>query len=295
MNKNILLLINPKAGKGSFRGHLGDVMETFGNARYIPTVFFTKGKHDATRIVAAHGADYELVVCLGGDGTLSEVVAGLMALENPPPLGYIPMGTANDVATTLALPRSPALAAWAIVKGRPMPIDVGCFGDDGFFTYIAAFGAFTEVSYETPQDTKQALGHLAYIMEGVARLPKISPHRARVEYDGGVIEDEFIFGGVTNSTSIAGLVKLDDTLVSLSDGLFELILVRNPKNLIDMNKIVGDIVWRNYENGQITVLHSKKARFIMDEPVAWTRDGESGGLYREITFDNRPSALQIIV
>lgn len=295
MEKRMLLLVNPNAGKGSFRSCLGQVMEIFCAAHFIPTVFFTRGRQDATRIVATEGGKYDLVVCLGGDGTLSEVVAGLMAIPDAPPLGYIPMGTANDVATTLSLPRSPEKAARTIVNGRASALDVGSFGDDSFFTYIAAFGAFTAVSYETSQETKQALGHMAYILSGVASVPKIAPHFARVEYDGGMIEDEFIFGGVTNSTSIAGLVKLDEALVSLSDGLFELILVRHPKNLVDMNKIVGDIVWRNYEGGQVTVLHTKRARFIMDEPVAWTRDGESGGQFKEIVLENRRAALNIIV
>ena len=295
MNKRMLLIINPKAGKGSFRSCLGDIMETFCAAGYVPTVYFTEQKDDATRIAAAHGADFDIIACIGGDGTLSEVVSGMMALKTPPPLGYIPMGTANDVATTLALPRNPDKAAKAIISGNPVPMDIGCFGSDGYFTYIAAFGAFTEVSYETPQETKQALGHLAYILEGMVRLPRITPCHARVEYDDGIIEDDFIFGGVTNSTSIAGFVRLNDTLVSLADGMFELILVRNPKNLSDMNKIVGDIVWQNYEGGQITVLHSKKVRFIMDEPVSWVRDGESGGTHKEISFENCPSALRIIV
>jgi len=295
MNKSMLLIINPKSGKGSFRSGLGDVMETFCLNGYIPTVHFTKAPGDAGLIVAEHSLDYDIVVCVGGDGTLSEVASGMMTLIDPPPLGYIPMGTANDVATTLALPKNPEKAAQAIVNGSPMPIDIGRFGDSEYFTYISAFGAFTDVSYETPQENKYALGHLAYVFEGVTRFPKITPHWARIEYDDGVIEDEFIFGGVTNSTSIAGLVKLNDTLVSLADGLFELVLVRNPKSLLDMNKIVGGIVWQNYEGGQVTVLHSKKVRFILDEPVSWTRDGENGGVHQDISFVNCPSALRIIV
>ena len=295
MNKSILLIINPMSGKGSFRSSLGDIIEVFCINGNVPTVHFTKDTGDAGVIVSKHGLKYDIIVCIGGDGTLSEVASGMMTLENPPPLGYIPMGTANDVATTLALPKTPEKSAQAILNGSPMPLDIGRFGENGYFTYIAAFGAFTDVSYETPQENKHVLGHLAYVFEGMARFPKITSHWARIEYDDGVIEDEFIFGGVTNSTSIAGLVKLSDTLVSLSDGFFELVLVRNPKNLLDMNKIVGGIVWQNYEGGQVTVLHSKKVRFILDEPVPWTRDGESGGMHQDISFVNAPSALRIIV
>lgn len=295
MTKKMMLLINPRAGKGSFRSCLGDVMEVFCKAGWIPTVYLTQGREDATRIAAACGGDYDMVVCLGGDGTLSEVVTGLVSLPEPPPIGYIPMGTANDVATTLGLPKTPTKAAEVIVNGRARAMDVGRFDSHGHFTYIAAFGAFTEVSYETPQEIKQVLGHLAYVMSGVASLGKITPRKVRVEYDGGVVEEELVFGGVTNSTSIAGLVRLDEKLVSLSDGLFEIILVRNPKKPSDMKKLVDDIVWRSYEGGQVMVLHSKRVRFTLEESVAWTKDGESGGLHQELVFENLPAAIRFVL
>lgn len=290
-----MLIINPVAGKGGLRSGLSEVLEAFYKGGCLPTIYFTTGKGDATKLVKEDGPNYDLVVCAGGDGTLSEVVSGLVTLKTPPLLGYIPIGTANDVATTLNLSKNPVKAAQNIVTGRPIPLDVGKFGDDAYFTYIAAFGAFTDVSYETPQESKQTLGHLAYILEGMSRLTKLTHHRCTVEYDDGVIQDDLVFGAVTNSTSVAGLLRLDGNVVELGDGLFEVILIRNPKSVLDMNSIVADILSRNYRGEKFTLLHSRKIRFTFDEPVAWTRDGESGGLHHNVCLENLQTAIRILV
>lgn len=294
MKKSMMLIINPWAGKGSFRGSLGRVLEVFGLGGYLVTVYFTDGPRVATDLATRYASGYDLVVCLGGDGTLSEVVSGLMTLESPPPLGYIPLGTANDVAFTLNLPRQPLEAAQLILEGRPIPLDVGRFGDEHYFAYIAAFGAFTEVSYETPQETKQALGHLAYLLEAMARLPLLSHYPTVVEYDGGVIRENLSFGAVTNSTSVAGLVKLDGDCVDLSDGEFEILLIKRPGNMGEMSAIVSDLLSRNFTGAGVTFLRSRRARFIFPAPVAWTRDGENGGMHADVTITNRPSAIRII-
>ena len=293
--KKVLFLVNPNAGKGGYKAGLGEALRTLYSGDLLPTVYFTSCPGDAVDIVAEHAADYDLVVCMGGDGTLSETTAGLMSVSAPPPLGYIPMGTANDVAATLGLSRDPAAAAQTIVRGRSIDLDIGVFGENGYFTYVAAFGAFTEVSYETPQETKHALGHLAYILEGMARLPRLTHYRTRVEYDGNVIEDDLVFGGVTNSTSVAGLVKLNSNAVELGDGLFEVILVRKPANLAQMNDIVAALANMQNSNQSVTILHCSSVRFSFDAPVAWTRDGESGGMFSDISFSNRRGALRILV
>lgn len=296
MPEKMMLLVNPAAGKGLARDVLGNVLETFCRGGWQPTVFMTQGRGDAPRLVCEHAADYDMVVCLGGDGTLSETVSGLMLLDAPPPtLGYIPMGTANDVATTLGLPKVPEKAAAAIVAGKPYPLDIGCMNEENYFTYIAAFGALTDVSYETRQESKQALGLLAYLLEGLAALPKVTPTRARVEWDGGVQEDEYIFCGVTNSTSVAGMVKLDKDIVSLSDGLFEVILVKNPRSITYLSAIALDILGKKYQDPHVQVLHSSKVRFVCDTPVKWTRDGEAGGLHSDVTLENRRKAIRIML
>lgn len=293
--KNLMLLINPNAGRGGYRFGLGDVLHSLHQNGWRSTVFFTDDSGDATALVRENAERYDRLVCIGGDGTLSETVSGLMQCSQRPELGYIPMGTTNDVARTLHISSVPGHAAVTAASGRPRPLDIGRFGENAYFTYVAAFGAFSEVSYETPQNQKQALGRLAYILSGMASLGRLSARRARVEWDGGIVEDDFIFGCVTNSRSIAGLVKLKDIEdAALADGLFEVILVKKPADALMLGNIVTDILANNFTGENVLLLRSQKVRFSFQEPTAWTRDGEAGGEHTDIAFENIPSAIQIV-
>ncbi len=295
MEKKLMLIINPSAGKGAYKVNLGDALHVLDMGGYRTSLFFTSEPGEATEFAASYAMDYDTVACIGGDGTLSEVISGLMELKSPPPLGYIPMGTANDVATTLALPKNNTIgAARRIVHGSPHPFDVGGFGDREYFAYIAAFGAFTEVSYATPQSQKKVLGHLAYVLQGALALPKIESYKTRVEYDGGVIEGDFLYGSVSNSTSVAGLVHLRDDLVCLGDGYSELVLVKNPGSLAEFRNIVDSVLYQKYDSDDLLILHTKSAKFSFEKPVAWTRDGEAGGEYQEIELCNYHSPIQFI-
>ena len=295
--KKLFFIINPVAGRGMYKQGLGEALYTLYSAGYEPTLRFTSRAGEAVEL-AQLSAGYDLVCCLGGDGTLSEVTSGLMALkpEQRPPIGYFPLGTANDVATTLKLPKNdPAAVARRIAEGSPMAWDVGVFGGDRYFTYVAAFGAFTDVSYETPQQSKQALGHLAYLLEGMNRLPKLPHYRARVELDGEAVEGDYIFGGVTNSTSVAGLVKLDPELVALDDGLFEVALVKYPATLADLNALVSQAVSKNYKGEMLSITKARRVRFTFPDPVPFTRDGEPGGVHSDVTIENARAAVRIVV
>lgn len=294
MRKSLMLIINPVSGKGQAKTAMFDILSVFSESDYAVTVFMTGKKGDAEEMARDESGKFDVVVCVGGDGTLSEVMSGLMQAEAPPPLGYIPMGTANDVAATLKLSKNPRAAAQAIVEGTPTPMDVGMLADK-YFSYIAAFGAFTEVSYSTPQETKKVIGHLAYILEGMASLPRITSYHAAIEYDDGLLEGDFVFGGVTNSTSVAGLIKIASDDVALNDGLFEVLLIKNPQNITDMNGIITSILSHNYDPEYVLFLHTKRIHFTFDEEVAWTRDGESGGSYSEVTAENCHCALQVIL
>lgn len=296
MQKKAMLIINPVSGKGQAKSALFSVVSAITDSGFMPTVFITRKSEDATRFAAEYAAQFDRVICLGGDGTLSEVIAGLMELEpeNRPIIGYIPTGTANDVASTLKIPRRSAKSMVTALGDIVMPYDVGKFGDE-YFTYIAAFGAFTKVSYSTPQDSKKAFGHMAYIFEGIASLRDINPIHTVVEFDDERLEDDYIFGAVTNSTSVAGLVKLDPTDVSLSDGMFEVILVKMPKTIVDLNDIVSALYQRKFENKSMVLFHTNKVRFTFDSPVGWTRDGERGGEIREVTLENLKHAVKIAV
>ena len=292
--KKLMLILNPAAGRGEGISSLGPVLQVLYNGGYLPTVFCTSGVGDATNLVIEYGPEYDCVACVGGDGTLSETIAGLAQLAEPPLLGYIPQGTANDVATTLNLSRIPVAAARTIVSGTPVNFDVGRFNKRDYFTYIAAFGAFTDVSYETPRETKNTLGHFAYVLNAMSKLSKLTYYTTKVEYDGGVIDDQFIFGSVSNSTSVAGFVKLTDNGVELDDGIFEVILIKRPANVFEMNQIVTSVLARNYTGNKVIMLRSKTVKFTFDKPVKWTRDGESGGEHREVLCENIHSPIKIM-
>ena len=295
MEQKLMLIINPAAGRGAYKLNIGDALMILDDGGFRTTLYYTAGRGDATRFAAEHGADYDVVACIGGDGTLSEVIAGLMQLERKPRLAYIPMGTANDVATTLNLPKNDTVAAARrILTGTPHPYDVGGFGEKDYFAYIAGFGAFTDVSYATPQDQKKALGHLAYVLQGMASLSKLETYHTIVEHDGGVIEADLVYGSLNNSTSVGGVVRFSDEMVSLGDGMSELVLVKDPKTVEGFGDLLGSVLSQTYESEYLIILHTKKARFTFDRPVSWTRDGEAGGEHWSIELCNYHAPIEFI-
>ena len=295
MERKLLLIVNPAAGRGAYKLAFADALQVLYDGGYRPTISFTAARGDATRIARDLGGDFDRIACVGGDGTLSEVMAGLMLLNDPPPLGYLPMGTANDVATTLGIPKNNApAAAQRLLEGTVHPYDVGGFGENDFFSYIAAFGAFTEVSYATPQNQKKMLGHLAYVLQGAMSLPNIEVYPTRVEYDDGVVEADLVYGSMSNSTSVAGIVRLPEEMVALGDGLSELVLVKDPKDLVTLSEMADSVLSRRFDSDKILILHTRRARFIFEKPVPWTRDGEDGGLHRDIELRNYKAPIRLI-
>ena len=244
--KRLLFIYNPQAGKGLIKPHLANVVDTFTKAGYLVTVWPTQGKEDATHVAARQGWWYDRVVCCGGDGTLSETVSGLLTLDTPPVLGYIPAGTTNDFAKNLGLPRGVEKAAAVAAEGTPRPCDMGRF-NDRTFVYVAAFGVFTDVSYDTPQEFKSAFGHLAYVLEAATKLGDLGRgYHLTVEHDGGTLEGDFIYGMVTNTNSVGGFQIFPASQVSLDDGVFEVVLVRQPKNVADLQDALVSLVPVSY-------------------------------------------------
>ena len=293
--KKLMLIVNPSAGRGGYRYYFGEAMKTLADGGFRTELYFTSGPRDATEMTVANAGNYDTVVCVGGDGTLSEVIADLMKIPNPPSLGYIPMGTTNDVASTIGLPKNDTIgAARRIVDGREHPFDVGGFGKDEYFSYIAAFGAFTEVSYATPQEQKRALGHLAYVLQGAQQLGKIERIPTRVEYDSGVFEGELVYGSMSNSTSVAGIVRLREEMVSLGDGMSELVLVQDPGTIDAYGELATAVLTRRFDSEKLKIIQTKHARFTFEKPIAWTRDGEDGGKHREVELCNYHAPIRLI-
>ena len=295
MDKKMMLIVNPVAGRSAYKFNFAEAMYLLGSAGYRVDLYFTAARGDATAFAHDHGADYDVVACIGGDGTLSEAISGLIQLDDPPSLGYFPMGTANDVATTLGLPKNNSLeAARRMLAGTPHPYDVGLFGGSEHFAYIAGFGAFTDVSYTTPQDQKNALGHLAYVLQGMARLPNIESYQARVVWDDGEFEGRLVYGSLSNSTSVAGIVHFKEHMVSLSDGLSELVLVKEPAALTDLPELAGSVLAQRFDSDMMIIAHTKQVCFQFDRPVAWTRDGEPGGLWQAVQLKNIQAPVRLI-
>ena len=275
--QKLLLIYNPTSGKGRVAEGLSAVLDVFTKSGWLTTVYPTQYRGDAARIVRELGHQYDRVVCAGGDGTLSETVTGMMSLENPPLLGYIPFGSTNDCATPLDLPKVPTQAALIAARdGVPRESDIGKLNGQPF-VYVAAFGAFTQVAYETSQDLKNTFGHLAYIMEGIASLPSIAPYHIKVEYDGNVLEDDFYFGMVSNAYSIGGIKQPAKGHVVLDDGLFEVDLVKKPVSIADVANGFQSLTDPLSAKGMRLHFKASHLTFTCDRPLPWTLDGEYGG------------------
>ena len=294
MQKQMLFFVNPNAGHAEIRTHLMDVLAIFTRGGYDVTVHPTSRAGEITDVIAAEGERFDCIVSAGGDGTLNESVSGLMRLENPPVLGYLPGGTVNDVASTLQLPRNPIEAANIVIGGREARIDLGWF-NGRWFAYVAAFGAFTGVAYRTAQSDKRILGRMAYLLRGVQALGEIRPIHVRAVTDDRVIEDDVILGLVASTTSVGGFKAKRNLDISLTDGLSEVVLVKDIKNIVDLNSVAGAILRQDFDSGDFYSLKSGHIEFFFDENVPWTLDGEFGGNVRHAEIRNRRQALRIMV
>lgn len=293
--KKLLFIYNPTSGKGAVKRQLDAILERFTQAGWLVTAYPTQGKGDASRIARELGAGFDRVVCSGGDGTLSETASGLMELPYPPELGYIPSGSTNDCAHNLRLPnRMDKAALVAAGGGVPRPWDVGRLNGKPFI-YVAAFGAFTEVAYDTPQDLKNTFGHLAYIMAGIGQLNSLSPYHMKVEYGDTVIEDDFLYGMVCNTLSVGGMRTKATDRVVLDDGLFEVVLVKNLVTLTDLTDVMQALIrHKPNDGGPVISFQASRVTLTSGRPVPWTVDGEYGGTYAVSQVENCRRALTII-
>ena len=290
--KKMLFIYNPKAGKAQIRNKLADILDVFTKGDYEITVYPTQKSEDAMEKTRDRSKDYDIVVCSGGDGTLDEVVTGMIRSGFRTPIGYIPAGSTNDFGGSLGLPKNMVHAAETIVKGNDFACDVGSFNQD-IFVYIAAFGLFTDVSYETGQDMKNVLGHMAYLLEGMKRLPAIRSYPMRVTYDDTTIVDDFIFGMITNSVSVGGFKRITGKNVKLDDGVFEVTLIKRPKNPMELNNIMVSLLNRDIDTDAMYCFRTSKLEITSTDPLPWTLDGEYGGSPRLVEIENLQQALNL--
>ena len=290
--KKLLFVFNPHSGKGQIRNHLMTIVDTFVRGGYEVTVHPTQAKNDAYEKISARCGDFDTIVCSGGDGTLNETIKALMVSNKRIPLGYIPSGTMNDFASCLGIPKDMPEAAERVIQGNLVTVDVGSFNEE-YFTYIAAFGAFTDVSYETPQQMKNMFGSLAYIMEGIKRLNTAKSYHVSVTHDGNTIDDDFIFGMVSNSTSVGGFKGLGGNEVKLDDGVFEVLLIRMPANIAELQMTLNSLLRRELDSEYFISFKASEVSFHSEGDLPWTLDGEFGGNCRNVTVKNNCMAVDI--
>lgn len=297
MERKLLLIYNPISGKGNIKTYLADIIDTFAGNDYSVTVHPTKCINDGYDYITNHISDYDTISICGGDGMLNEAVRALMTAppEKRPPLAYLPSGSTNDFAGTVGLPTDVRRAAKMVMNGSPFFCDAGMLNDK-YFAYIAAFGAFTSVSYDTSQDFKNLFGHMAYVVEGIRQLNTIKELHLKISFNDVVIEDDFIFGMVTNSLQVGGIKNNLSSAISLNDGLFEVLLVRKPKNAVGFQNIITAFLTQNLDKTEdVMSFKASKIKFECDEEIPWTIDGEYGGDITCAEIKNLPKAFSVIV
>ena len=292
--KNLLFIYNPKAGKGSIGTHLGDIVEIFAASGYRVTIYPTKCQGDGEVIAKQWAVEFDRIVCAGGDGTLDEIVTGVLSAGADVPIGYLPTGSTNDFARSIGLPRTVKRAAKIAVSDNYFKCDIGRF-NSRYFVYVAAFGLFTDVTYETDQGMKNIFGYTAYLAEAVKKLPSARPIPLRITYGDKVISDNFIVGIITNSESVGGMKALPGPDVKLNDGIFEVMLVRYPDSILDLNLIGPAILDRRIKSENVICFKCTSLQVESDEPIPWNLDGEFGGMVDRALIDNMREAAEFVV
>lgn len=294
MRKKLLFVFNPHSGKAQIKMQLFDIVDAMVKADYEVTVYPTQAPGDAIKKVEEEAGNYDLVVCSGGDGTLDEAVTGMMHRTERVPLGYIPAGSTNDFASSLGIPKDMLEAAKTAVNGRLFPCDMGSF-NNAVFVYVAAFGLFTDVSYTTSQEWKNLLGHAAYILKGMKSLHEIPSFRMQVQSNGMCFQDEFIYGMISNSTSVGGFKGMTGKDVLLDDGVFEVTLIKKPRNPIELNEIIASLINLVDDTDMIYSFKTDEVKIVAKSEVPWTLDGEFGGDHTEVTVKNICKAIDMVI
>ena len=289
----VMFIVNPKSGKRRPYFSAGKIADMFAQNNMEVAVYFTAPGYKADFLVKEHINEFDIVACCGGDGTISEAISGMMECGANKPLGYVPAGTTNDLARSLNITTNMSKAAKAIITGKPQPLDVGSFDDD-YFIYIASFGAFTEVSYATSQKAKNLFGRLAYIFGAVKYMHTIKSYHLKVNTDTIDTEGDYIFGALTNSTSVAGIFKFENEFVDFADGQYEVMLIRRPDNIFTAFAICMSMLNKTYGHKNIELFKASEIEFISEDPLDWAVDGEHKQGGNVVHIKNNPQAIHLI-
>ncbi len=290
----LLFIVNPRAGKGRIKSHFLDIVDIFIKGGWEVEVHTTQEPLDAMKTAKEKGSGADMVVCSGGDGTLSETISGIMRLDAPPVLGYIPAGSTNDFAASLRIPSNMASAAGNVVNGSPFPVDIGYFCGERNFVYVAAFGMFTEVSYMTPQEKKNLLGHQAYMLEGMKSLTNIKSYAMTLQSEEITLEGDFVFGMVTNTVSVGGFKGLVKRDVALNDGLFEVLMIRTPRTAMELKYILSSMILKEVQSEYVYRFKTSRLSVSFAEPADWVLDGEFGGSRTQVEIENLTRKIHIM-
>ncbi len=293
MMKKLLFIFNPSSGKARIRNQLFEIIQFYTERGYTVTVYPTQQPGDGYLYMKTLQDDYDLVVCSGGDGTLNEIVSGILDAGKTQKIGYIPSGSTNDFGRSIGIPSDLEKAMDITCNGFSYSIDVGHFNEQ-YFIYVAGFGAFTKISYSTPQKMKNTLGYVAYLLEGIRELSELRNYHVILEHDNGKTEGDFIIGFVMNSFSIAGFKNPVGHLTELNDGLFEILLIKSPANIVELQEIVASLLGGTLDSRHIVCVRTSFARFQSDA-VDWTLDGEYGGRFEQVEITNIRQAVQIYI
>jgi len=292
--KNLLFVYNPHAGKAQIRSNLLDIIDIFVKAGYEVTAYPTQSPGDAIKAVKERHPGYDIIVCSGGDGTLDEVVCGMMESKEKLPVGYIPAGSTNDFARSLNISNRMLTAANTVTDGNIFSCDIGSLNGE-YYVYVAAFGIFTEVTYATPQNVKNTLGHSAYVLEALRSLPTIKSYKMHIKWEEGELDGDFLYGMVTNSISVGGFKGITGQNVFLDDGFHEVTLIKNPVNPSELTDIVFALADRGLDSENIITFKTRHITFESEEPVRWTRDGEFGGEHTSAELIVYPCAVDFMI
>ena len=288
-----LFIYNPHAGHMQIKYNLYDVINSLSKGFDDLNVYASTKQKDIINYLNINGSKYDLVIVSGGDGSLSETINGIMPLDKKPGIGYIPAGSTNDYAASLKLSKDMDKCAKQIIEHKDIKqIDIGKFNND-YFVYIAAFGAFTEVAYSTSQDAKNAIGHLAYILNGITSLSKIKTYKLKIDTDKEECEDNYIYGMITNSLSVGGLYSLNSRNVKLDDGLFEVMLIKAPKDLLELEEITAYLINPKLKTNLVQTFKTKSITIETKEKMPWTLDGEYGGSPNKVQIANLNKAITL--